>query len=282
MSMENTIPLTVPKSKYQKYLRNYSHATQDSGRLFLFSGDQKIEHLNKDFYGPSIPIENASPKHLFDIASNARIGAFATQLGLIARYGMNYSKINYVIKVNSKTNLSKDEPNSSFLYSPRKSIEFAESNGLNIIGLGYTVYLGSKYESLMLEQACDVISSAHENGLLAILWMYPRGKAVENEFDENIIAGAAGVGAALGADFVKVNPSIKIELLNQAVLAAGKTKVMCSGGEKINETLFLQKLSEQIKVGIMGAAIGRNIHQKTLTDAIKFCDKIARIVIDGE
>ena len=45
------IPTDVPKSAHKEYLQNYLAATQHTGNLMLFACDQKIEHLNGDFYG---------------------------------------------------------------------------------------------------------------------------------------------------------------------------------------------------------------------------------------
>jgi fructose-bisphosphate aldolase/6-deoxy-5-ketofructose 1-phosphate synthase len=89
----------------ERYVTNYLEITKNSGRLMLFAGDQKVEHLNDDFYGEEVPEGDADPEHLFKIASQAKIGVFATQLGLIARYGMDYKNVPYLVKVNSKTNL---------------------------------------------------------------------------------------------------------------------------------------------------------------------------------
>ena len=58
----------------------------------------------------------------------------------------------------------------------------------------------------MMAEAGELIAQAHANGLLVVLWIYPRGKAVKAEKDPALIAGAAGVALCLGADFVKVNP----------------------------------------------------------------------------
>ena len=55
-------------------------------------------------------------------------------------------------------------------------------------------------------EAGELIAQAHANGLIVVLWIYPRGKAVKAEKDPALIAGAAGVALCLGADFVKVNP----------------------------------------------------------------------------
>ena len=44
-------PLDVPKKASQTYIKNYLKMTRGSGRLMLFAGDQKAEHLNDDFFG---------------------------------------------------------------------------------------------------------------------------------------------------------------------------------------------------------------------------------------
>jgi len=80
----------------------------------LFAGDQKIEHLNDDFYGPGISPEDNDPEHLFRIASSAEIGCFATQMGLLARYGEDYPRVKYLVKLNSKTNVVKDRTGRAF------------------------------------------------------------------------------------------------------------------------------------------------------------------------
>ena len=67
-------PLDVPQEMRTEYIRNLFNITRGSGRLMLFAGDQKIEHLNDDFYGPGISPEDNDPEHLFRIASSAEIG----------------------------------------------------------------------------------------------------------------------------------------------------------------------------------------------------------------
>jgi hypothetical protein len=39
------VPLDVPKIKREAYLKNYMEITRESGKLMLFAGDQKVEHL---------------------------------------------------------------------------------------------------------------------------------------------------------------------------------------------------------------------------------------------
>ena len=283
------IPLDVPPEEQERYRENYQTITHGTGRLMLFAGDQKIEHLNDDFAGEGIHPEDADPEHLFRIANRGRIGVFATQLGMIARYGGDYRDVPYLVKLNSKTNLvgtSQRDPLSSELHHVRQAVDLRDRTGLSILGVGYTVYLGSEYEPMMLYQAAQIVNHAHQNGLVTVLWMYPRGKAVKDERDPHMVAGAAGVAAALGSDFAKVNPpkvggSLDATLLREAVAAAGRTAVVCAGGSQASVPEFLQQLHDQIHIGgTVGNATGRNIHQRSLDEAVRFCNAISAITLD--
>ncbi len=284
------VPLDVPKGMRQEYIKNYLDMTRNSGKLMLFAGDQKIEHLNNDFYGEGIHLDDASPEHLFLVASKSKIGILATQLGLIARYGADYKNVQYLIKLNSKTNLIKTEqrdPLNGKITDVLEAIEFKRISGLKILGVGYTVYLGSQYEDQMLRESSRMICEAHKKGLLTVLWMYPRGKAVKNEKDAHLIAGATGVAACLGTDFVKINPPKKegeylTEELKEVILAAGRTKVVCAGGSSVDVRAFLQRLYDQIQIGVKGNATGRNIHQKSFKEATGMCNAIYAITVENK
>ncbi|MGB9131240.1 MAG: aldolase [Methanosarcina sp.] len=291
INTENVIvPLDVPKAMRETYAKNYMEITKGTGRLMLFAGDQKVEHLNDDFFGAGVPEDDADPEHLFRIASKAKIGVFAIQLGLLARYGMDYRDIPYLVKVNSKTHLietSQADPFSNLWYDMDQVAEFKENSGLNILGVGYTIYLGSEFEAEMLVQAAQVVYDAHQHGMVSVLWIYPRGTAVKDEKDPHLIAGATGVGACLGTDFVKVNYPKKegaksAEIFKEAVKAAGRTKVVCAGGTSDEADAFLKKLYDQIHTsGAQGNATGRNIHQKSLDEAVRMCNAVYAITIEN-
>ena len=166
------VPLDVPKAMRETYVKNYLEITKGSGRLMLFAGDQKVEHLNDDFFGEGIPEDDADPEHLFRIAAKSKIGVFATQLGLIARYGMDYKDVPYLIKINSKTNVidtTRADPFSNLWYDIDQVAEFKENSGLNILGVGYTVYIGSEFEAEMLVQAAQVVYDIHQHGMMSVL-----------------------------------------------------------------------------------------------------------------
>ncbi len=283
------VPLDVPNKFRERYIENYLSITRESGRLMLFAGDQKVEHLNKDFYGEGIHSDDNGPEHLFRIASKANIGVFATQLGLIAKYGMDYPDVPYLVKLNSKTDLVKTlqaEPFSQQWFSVQQVIDFHDNSDLNILAVGYTLYIGSEYEAEMLRQAAQIVYAAHQHGLITVLWIYPRGKSVKDEKDPHLIAGATGVAACLGTDFVKVNYPQKEgleskEIFREAILSAGRTKVVCAGGASEDVELFLRTLHDQIYVsGAAGNATGRNIHQKSLEEAVRMCNAIYAVTVE--
>ncbi len=60
-----------------------------------------------------------SLEHLFEIGDQGVCGVLAGQRGLIAQYAADYPNINYLVKMNSKTNLVKtaqEDPYSPQLY----------------------------------------------------------------------------------------------------------------------------------------------------------------------
>jgi DhnA family fructose-bisphosphate aldolase class Ia len=280
------VPMDVSSEARETYIDNFMAATRGTGRLMLFACDQKIEHLNDDFYGEGIHIDDADPEHLFRIGAQGLCGVLAGQRGLIASYAADYPDVNYLVKMNSKTHLVKteqDDPYSPQLHDMQAVAELT-ANGVNVVGIGYTIYIGSEYESQMMSEAAQLIAEAHSLGMLVVLWMYPRGKAVANEKDASLIAGAAGVAAALGADFVKVNPpkgdGDPGELLKQAAWASGRTGLVCAGGSTVDAETFLAQLHDQIHVGgAVGNATGRNIHQRSLDEAVRLTKAISAITL---
>nr|MBC8517355.1 aldolase [Euryarchaeota archaeon] len=162
------------------------------------------------------------------------------------------------------------------------------ANGINVVGIGYTIYLGSEFEHDMLTEAATLIRQAHENGLIVVTWIYPRGKAVLDEKCPQLISGAAGVALCIGADFTKVNyprgfeGMTQAESLGLAVEAGGRCGVICSGGGSLPAEEFLQRLHDQINIsGAMGAATGRNIHQKDTEEAVRMCAASHAIICEG-
>ncbi|MDA8638523.1 hypothetical protein N9M83_04850 [Candidatus Poseidonia alphae] len=290
------VPADVPNELMETYIDNLMAATAGTGMMNLFACDQKIEHLNDDFYdgGVKVPLSSNDPGHLFEIGaqthSEQTLGVLAGQLGLISHYARDYPDLPYLVKLNSKSHMvktSQRDPISQALWDMDDVMSLVH-NGVNVVGIGYTVYIGSEYEHEMLTEAAQFIRQAHEQGMISVVWMYPRGKAVADEKDPQLIAGAAGVAGCLGADFAKVNypkawdGMTQAESFKVAVEAAGRTSIICSGGGSLPPRDFLQRLHDQINVsGCRGAATGRNIHQKSTEEAVRMTAACHAIICEG-
>ena len=295
IEMDVVVPMDVPEEMVESWLENMAAATCNTGRMNLFACDQKIEHLNDDFFdgGVKIPLSSNNPEHLFEIGARAHaegtIGVLAGQLGLISRYAMDAIDVPYLVKMNSKSHLVKKgqrDPVSMAMWDIDDVFTLI-NNGVNVVGIGYTIYLGSEFEHDMLTEAATLIRQAHENGLITVTWIYPRGEAVEDEMDPQLISGAAGVALCIGADFTKVNYPRAFDNMSQAeslavaVEAAGRTGIICSGGGSLPAKEFLQRLWEQINIsGAQGAATGRNIHQKETEEAVKMAAACHAIICE--
>lgn len=277
-----TIPGSVPPKYHAKYTENYNAITRNTDRLMLFAGDHKIEHL----FDPLLTAE-----HLFEIAHKGSIGAFATQLGLIERYAQEYAKkytaINYIVKLNSKTDslpLENYDPLSAQLWSIQDVLQVTHNTNIAIRGVGYTIYIGSEYEHIMLQAAAEVIEQAHAHGLIAILWIYPRGKTIThgklhgNIDAPQLLRGAVGIANALGADFVKIHPPQAVAELTSVCAAAGNTRVICSGGIAREAEDFLTSVAAQLAAGTAGCAAGRNIFCHALPQAVAITHAISALV----
>ena len=70
------------------------------------------------------------------------------------------------------------------------------------------------------------------------------------------------------------------EALKVASTAAGRTGLVCAGGSTVDAETFLTQLYDQIHTGgAVGNATGRNIHQRSLDEAVRLTKAISAITL---
>ncbi len=252
--MPITVPRTVPARHHQEFVERLHHLAPYQGKTLIFAADHKFEH--------GLPL---APSHFFTIAQESKL-VIASHLGLISRYVGGMEPI--VIKITAKTptqKIRKYDPNSTLLTTIDEVINFNKNNHNKVAGVGITIYLGSTHEELMLANASQAITKAHEHGIPTILWSYVRGSAIENKKAHTYLPLAASIATSLGADFAKVQlPEGDLldhtKLLEETKIAAGNTRLLFAGGEETSIRDLLQKTDYLVhKLGWSGGAIGRNI-----------------------
>ena len=248
------------KATMNSFLRN--------GKGMLLAYDQGFEH------GPSADFndKNIDPSYIMDIAEKGDFTGIVLHKGLAEKY--YNGKVPLIVKLNGKTSLPKGEPVSTMVCSVEEAIR------LGAKGVGYTIYLGSANESVMLEEFGEIQEEAHEEGLPAIAWIYPRGEAVKNDTAPEIVAYAARAGLEMGADAVKIKYTGASESFRWAVKAAGLARVFMSGGPKApDDGTFLGQVKGAIDAGASGLAVGRNVWQHS--DPLKMASALKEIIFNA-
>ena len=231
--------------------------------MLLLAYDQGLEHGPSDFN-----LNNVDPDYIIQIGIKGGYKGLILQKGTAEYYHENYSKkIPLIVKLNGKTNIPQIEPVSRQICSVKKAVD------LGADAVGYTIYIGSENEPEIFKEFGQIQEKAHDYGLPVIAWMYPRGKAISNDLDTNLLAYAARIGLELGADILKMKYNGDKEGLKWIVKCAGKAKISIAGGHKADEKEFLTELKDALGAGAVGMAVGRNVwqHNKPLsiTKAIK-------------
>ena len=250
-------------------MKDYLKPFLKNGKVMFLAYDHGFEHGSKDLIGKS-----SDPEYILDLAVKGGYTGIILQKGIAEKYytGTKYQRqIPLILKINGKTNLrSQEEPYSAI----NCSVEYAK--GLGAQAVGYTIYLGSEWEAKMFEDFGKIQEKAHFLGLAAIAWIYPRGKAVLNETSPEITRYAARIGLELGADLIKIKYPGSEEAMKEVIKTAGKTKIVLSGGLKIEEEEFLKEIKKVISAGAIGVAVGRNVWQRD--EALAITKKIRQII----
>lgn len=232
--------------------------------------DHGMEHGPTDFDDESI-----DPTEILKIADSGFFTGFICQKGIAEKYyDRDKNKAPLIIKLNGKTNLVTGEDP----YSPQ-ICSIKEALDLGAVAVGYTLYVGSKYEAEMMKELAKIEEEAEEKRIPVIGWMYPRGKAVtDREKTKEILSYAARLGLELGLEMIKVPFTTNQETLRWVVKAAGKVKVVLAGGSKIKEKEFLEAIRRALEVGVSGIAVGRNVWRAK--EPLKIAEKINKIVFN--
>ena len=231
----------------------------------LLAYDQGLEH------GPSSDFtdRNVDPAFVMGIANKGGFNGVVFQKGVAERF--YEGKVPLIVKLNGKTSLPRGEPIS------RQVCSVEEAVSLGAKGVGYTIYLGSGLESEMLAEFGRIQEQAHERGLPAIAWIYPRGAAVQNDTSKEVVSYAARAGLELGADAVKIKYTGDSASFAWAVKSAAGVKVFMSGGPKApTDDDFLNQVKGVIQAGGTGVAVGRNVWQNE--DPLAMAGKLRKAV----
>ena len=279
------VPADVPPEGRETYIDNFLAATKGTGRLTLLMGDQVTEGLERiDTRTGEVILSLMEPTHLFRLANTAIVGMLALPFGTVARYGLDYKKVNYLIMLNARSGLpgTSGQLNNQ-LWSVEQVLDLIDFSKLNLRGVGYTLTLGTEYEADMLQQAAQIAVEAHTAGLLVVFDIRTNDTKIGKDIPLRM---TCGTGADMGADFIVVQrPDIEgeptLERLREGVKVAGRTGVICFDPDG-EPQVQLDHVHDHLNiVEAAGAAAGPKVYDRPMDEARRFCDAISAITVGG-
>jgi class I fructose-bisphosphate aldolase len=268
-----------------------------TGKFVILPVDQGFEHGPARSFAPNPPAYD--PRYHFGLAIEAGLNAYAAPLGFLEAGAREFAgEVPLILKVNDH-DLTQNErdPNQALTGSVNDALR------LGCVAVGFTIYPGSTYRLEMYEEIRRIAEEAKRNGLVVVVWSYPRGSGISKEGETAIdICGyAAQIAAQLGAHIIKVKlPTDRIEQdearkvyeaqkipistladrVRHVVQCAfdGRRIVIFSGGAFVSdEAALLEEIRAINEGGGFGSIMGRNTFQRPRQDALRLLDRVIDI-----
>jgi class I fructose-bisphosphate aldolase len=265
-----------------------------TGRMVILPVDQGFEHGPARAFGPN----PAGYDPHFRLALAAGCSAYAAPLGFLEAGAADFAgQVPLILKLNSHDTLQDEaDPIGAQTASVQDALR------LGCVAVGYTIYPGTSHRVELYEQLRAISEEAKANGLVVVVWSYPRGTGLTKEAETamDVAAYAAQIAAQLGAHIIKVKPPTSVvfqpaaakvyekqhipvstlpERIHHIIQSAfnGRRIVIFSGGEaKADEAVF-EELRGIRDGGGFGSIMGRNAFQRPWDDSLKFLDKVFSI-----
>lgn len=287
-----------------------------SGYLSILPVDQGIEHSGGVSFAPNP--DYFDPANIVELAIEGGCNGVASTFGVLGSVARRYAhKIPFILKINHSELLS--YPN-TYDQVPFARIEDAYNMGC--IGIGATIYWGSKGSRRQLQEISEMFSYAHELGMMTILWCYVRNSdfkmnGTNYEASADLTGQANHLGVTIEADIIKQkqptvtggykavrdnldssyakDPSLVDETLitdhpidmtryQVANNYMGRCGLINSGGGSGKNDLAQVVRTAVInkRAGGMGLISGRKAFQKPMDDGIDILNAIQDVYLDDD
>ncbi|MBC8204093.1 MAG: class I fructose-bisphosphate aldolase, partial [FCB group bacterium] len=192
---------TVPVLRNLQAIFN-SGRLAGTGYLSILPVDQGIEHSAGGSFAPN-PIY-FDPENIVKLAIEGGCNAVASTLGVLGAVARKYAhKIPFVLKFNHNELLTYPNKHDQIIFgSIRQAFEMGAA------AVGATIYFGSPESSRQIIEISEAFETAHELGMVAILWCYTRSNAfkrggVDYHASADLSGQANHLGATIQADIIK-------------------------------------------------------------------------------
>ncbi len=283
----------------------------NTGYLSILPVDQGVEHTaGFSFYKNPNWFD---PETIVQTALEAGCSGVTSSYGVLSLLAKKYAaKIPFILKLNHSEHLTLPAQTDQLMFASVK-----QAVVMGAMGVGATVYFGHDTSHHQIETVARAFELAHEQGLLTILWCYPRNPFYKDGDDNyetavDITAQAIHLGVTLGADIVKQKlPTPKhgfeklqfskydtamyqsllsdhpIDLVRYQVLHAyaGRIGLLSSGGESEGEDDLRQAVRLAVinkRAGGQGIIMGRKVFKRSTAEGIKLLQAVQDVYLMRE
>ncbi|ARQ70951.1 2-amino-3,7-dideoxy-D-threo-hept-6-ulosonate synthase [Streptomyces marincola] len=138
------------------------------------------------------------------------------------------------------------------------------------------VNLGSREERRQIADFAAVSEACDRWNVPLLAMVYPRGPAIENPRSPALVAHAVQLAADLGADLVKTPYAGSVTDMAAITAAAPIPVVVVGGPRDHDEARTLAYVSDALRGGAAGVAMGRNVFQSP--DPGAMADKLSGLI----
>ena len=174
----------------------------NTGYVSILPVDQGIEHTAGASFAPN-PIY-FDPENIVRLAIEGGCNADATTLGVLGSVSRKFAhRIPMIVKLNHNELMT--YPNK---YRQVMFAQVEQAFDLGAIAVGATIYFGSEQSMDELREVADAFHTAHQLGMVTVLWCYLRNSDFKKDgVDYHAAADMTGqanhLGATIEADIVK-------------------------------------------------------------------------------
>jgi fructose-bisphosphate aldolase / 2-amino-3,7-dideoxy-D-threo-hept-6-ulosonate synthase len=130
------------------------------------------------------------------------------------------------------------------------------------------INIGAKEEPEMLYNLGMISDKCDEWNIPLIAMMYPRGETIKNQYDPEIVAHTARIGAEAGADIVKSVYTGEVNSFRKVVKSCPVPIVIAGGPKAKTDKDIVEMCFGAMEAGAKGVTFGRNIFQHRNPPAI--------------
>ncbi|HXM96780.1 MAG TPA: class I fructose-bisphosphate aldolase [Candidatus Dormibacteraeota bacterium] len=182
--------------------RMYSHGRLNStGYLSILPVDQGIEHSAGASFAKNPDYFDA--ENIVKLAVEGQCNAVASTFGVLGAVARKYAhKIPFILKINHNELLTYPNKADQILFG---TVQQAYDMGAAAVGA--TIYFGSEQSGRQIVEISQAFATAHQLGMVTVLWCYLRNNAFKKDKDFHVSADLTGqanhLGVTIQADIIK-------------------------------------------------------------------------------